>query len=92
MDQMNPRVLSNNMLVPYIIAIREEYFRSTFKAVLKYSKGRSRALKRVKINHAHLEFALQDSKSIEGGIADCFSFQRPAHISENFRMIACLSA
>src|ERR1019366_8747879 len=59
MDELNPRLLSNNLLLPYVIAIWEDYFRSTFAAALKYSKGKERevALKKARLNHGHLEQA-----------------------------------
>lgn len=48
-DEINPRLLSNNMVVPYVIAVWEEYFRATFAACLRYSRQREAALKRAKL-------------------------------------------
>jgi hypothetical protein len=49
MDELNPRILSNNFLLPYVVALWEDYFRSTFAAALKYSRQRESALKRARL-------------------------------------------
>jgi hypothetical protein len=87
MDQMNPRLLSNNLLLPYVIAIWEDYFRSTFAAALKYSNKREAALKEARLNHGHLEQVALGSQPIERAIAESFSFQRPSVIAKNFRLL-----
>lgn len=87
MDQYNPRLLSNNLLVPYMIAVWEEYFRATFAACLRYSKQREAALKRAKLSHADLEKIAIGSVLIERSVAETFSFQRPSAISETFKLI-----
>lgn len=83
---MNPRLLSNNLLVPFIIAVWEEYYRATFTAVLRYADKREVVLKKARLSHAQLE-QIAAEKQIERAIAECFSFQRPSVIGENFRMI-----
>ncbi len=87
MDEMNPRLLSNNLLVPYIIAVWEEYFRHTFTVLLQYSSQRSKALKKARLTHHHLEQVASGSNSIERAIAETFYFQRPSAISEHFKLI-----
>jgi len=83
MDELNPRILSNNFLLPYIVALWEDYFRSTFAAALKYSKQRESALKRARLSHSNLEQVALGTHSIAEG----FSFQRPTSIAENFRLL-----
>jgi hypothetical protein len=87
MDELNPRILSNNFLLPYIVALWEDYFRSTFAAALKYSKQRESALKRARLSHSNLEQVVLGTHSIERAIAESFSFQRPTSIAENFRLL-----
>jgi len=87
MDAMNPRLLSNNMTLPFVIAVWEEYFRAIFAAVLKYSNQRESALKRVRLSHAHLEKVLVGHVEVERAVAESFSFQRPSQICEQFRML-----
>lgn len=87
MDEINPRLLSNNFLLPYMVAVWEEYFRATFAACLKYSPQRETALKQARLSHGNLEKVIISSQPIERAIAESFSFQRPSAISENFRMV-----
>lgn len=86
-DQMNPRLLSNNLLVPYMIAVWEEFFRATFAACLRYSKQREAALKRAKLSHADLEKLAIGSVQVERSVAEFFSFQRPSAIAETFKLL-----
>lgn len=86
-DDLNPRLLSNNLLVPYMIAVWEEFFRATFAACLRYSKQREAALKRAKLSHAALEKLVLGSVQVERSVADFFSFQRPSAIAETFKLL-----
>jgi hypothetical protein len=83
---MNPRLLSNNLLIPFIIAVWEEYYRVTFTAVLRYADKRDVVLKKARLSHAQLE-QIAAEKQIERPIFECFSFQRPSMIGENFKLI-----
>jgi hypothetical protein len=87
MDQFNPRLLSNNLLVPYMIAVWEEFFRATFTACLRYSSQRETALKRAKLSHSDLEDIAIGSMQVERAVAEKFSFQRPSSIVEAFKLI-----
>lgn len=87
LDEMNPRLLSNNLLVPFIIAAWEEYFRATFAAVLRYADKREAVLKKAHLRHAQLEQIAAGRQQAERAIAECFSFQRPSMIGENFRLV-----
>ena len=87
MDEMNPRLLSNNLLVPYMIAVWEEFFRATFAACLRYSKQRESALKRAKLSHADLEKLAIGTVQVERSVAEFFSFQRPSSIAETFKLL-----
>ncbi|WP_299655361.1 hypothetical protein [uncultured Jannaschia sp.] len=87
LDEMNPRLLSNNLLIPFVIAVWEEYFRETFAAVLKYTDKREAALKKARLSHTQLEQILFSNRPLERAVGECFSFQRPSFIGENFRML-----
>lgn len=87
-DEMNPRFLSNNMIVPYIIGCWESYYRNSFVAILKYSSDPSeRALKNCRISNEDLLKALRDEVNLAFMLADKLSFQRPGIIAENFRAL-----
>lgn len=87
LDEMNPRLLSNNLLIPYLIAVWEDYFRSTFAVVLKYADKREAALKKARLSHAQLEQIAAAERPFEQTISECFSFQRPSIIGENFKLL-----
>ncbi|MEA9567370.1 hypothetical protein [Polynucleobacter sp. AP-Nickl1-40-C4] len=88
MDEINPRLLSNNMIVPYMIAVWEEYFRATFTACLRYSKKRDSVLKQANnLSHFDLDRLITGVVRADRLIAETFSFQRPGIIAKNFRLI-----
>ena len=86
-DDMNARVISNNLVVPYIIAVWEEYFRSTFSVLLKYAERRERVMKKARLSHSQLEQIAAKNRPVEDAISECFSFQRPGMIGENFFLL-----
>lgn len=87
LDEINPRLLSNNMVIPYVIAVWEEYFRATFAVCLRYSTQREAALKRAKLSHSDLEQLVAGKTQVDRAVAETFSFQRPTAISDAFRLI-----
>jgi hypothetical protein len=87
LDDVNPHLLSNNLLLPYLVAVWEEYFRAMFTACLKYSGERESAFKRARLNPEDLEKVVIGSQPIERAIAESYSFQRPSVIRENFRLL-----
>jgi hypothetical protein len=86
-DEINPRLLSNNLLIPYVIAVWEEYFRSTFAATLRNTGKRENVLKKARLRSDQLEQIVTGNKPIEEAIAECFSFQRPSIVVDNFRLL-----
>jgi hypothetical protein len=87
LDRLNPWILSNNMLLPYLIGIWEEYFKSTFVAVLRYSKDRQLVLKKARLHHEQLERIAVGEETIEGALAGSLSFQRPSSIADHFKTL-----
>ncbi|RUO75439.1 HEPN domain-containing protein [Idiomarina seosinensis] len=87
-DETNPRLFSNNLVLPYMFAVWEAYFRDSFISVLSSSNSREKALKKANLNVAQLEEVASSTVSVEQAVAEHFSFQRPRRISENFRMVA----
>jgi len=86
-DEMNPRLLSNNLLIPYVVAVWEDYFKSTFTAAFRYSTQRELALKRARLTHDQLEQIAAGSRSIERAVAETFTFQRPSAVAEYFKLL-----
>lgn len=86
-DDMNPRFFSNNLLIPYLIAIWEDFLKSSFIAMLRYSPQREAALKRARLNHNHLEMIAAGTSTIEVALAESLSFQRPSVVADNYKLI-----
>ena len=86
-DSLNPRFFANALLIPYLTAIWEEYFRSTFVVLLRYSEHRQSAIKKARLTHHHLESIASGELSIEQAIAESLSFQRPSNIVEHFNPV-----
>jgi hypothetical protein len=86
-DQMNPRLFSNNLVLPYIVGIWEEYFKSTFIVLLKYSDNKRAALKKVKLSQSHLEAIAAEERGVEEALGETLSFQRPSIVTTNFKLL-----
>ena len=86
-DEMNPRLFSNNLILPYLVAIWEEYFKSSFIVLLKYSSNRETVLKKSKLSHAQLEEIAAGVQGVEEALTESLSFQRPSKVSDNFKLI-----
>ncbi|MCB0309540.1 MAG: hypothetical protein KDD48_09225 [Bdellovibrionales bacterium] len=87
LDEMNPRLFSNNLLLPYLVAIWEEYFKSTFIVLIKYSEHRETAFKRARLSQSQLEAIASGYQEVEQAFAESFSFQRPSNVASNFKLI-----
>ena len=88
-DEMNPKLFSNNLVLPYLVAIWEDYFKASFSAILRHSNKREAVLKRVnsKLPQDFLEMIAAGTMTIEEVIAETFSFQRPNIIANNFKLL-----
>ena len=87
LDDFNPRLLSNNLILPYVIAVWEEYFRSTFEVLFNTLDSRETVLKEVRLNGYQLEPLADKSIPFSRAVSGYFSFQRPSVISKNFKLI-----
>lgn len=84
LDQLNPLLFSNNVQLPYLFAVWEDYFRSLFIAALR-EMGISDRI-RSNLNPAKTRFSLEAGRSAEEIAANQFAFQRPEVIARNFRL------
>ena len=86
-DGMNPRLFSNNLLLPYLVAIWEEFHKCIFTALLRYSPRRPAVLKAARLPQDQLESVAAGSTTIEDVLAESLSFQRPTNIAAHFRLL-----
>lgn len=88
LDNLNPRILSDNMIIPYLIGCWESYFRNSYISILKYSNDiPEKALKNCRISSTELLMVIKRETYLEKILADSLSFQRPNIIAENFRQL-----
>lgn len=87
MDEMNPRLLSNNMLLPYLVAIWEDFHKSCFSVLLRYSARRAAVLRAARLQQDRLEAVAAGIDSVEDAVTETFSFQRPSTIAVAFRLL-----
>lgn len=83
---MSPRLLSNNMLLPFIVASLEDYFKSTFVALLRYSPRKQSFFKGLRLQGDHLA-AISDGKSVEAQVAETLPFQNISAIARHFESL-----
>lgn len=85
LDQLNPLLFSNNMQLPYLVAVWEDYFRSLFVAALREGGISDRV--RSNLNPTKTRFGIEAGRSAEVIAANQFSFQRPEVIVRNFKLL-----
>jgi hypothetical protein len=87
MPEYNPRVLANNTLVPFLVAASEDYFKSTWIAITRYSTHKEAILKNYRLQGSQLLAVANGLRSIEEQIAETLSFQRLSSVCANFKQI-----
>lgn len=87
LDEMNPRLFSNNLLIPYFVAVWENYLKSSFTVLLKCIDNRDRVLKNARLTVENLKDISSGVIAVEEAIAEGLSFQRPRIIAENFKAL-----
>jgi hypothetical protein len=87
LDQMNPRLLSNNLLLPYLVSVLEDYFKSTFVALLQFSDRKEVFLRGARLSAEHLLKISSREFSVEAAIAETLPFQRLSAICQHFKSL-----
>lgn len=83
----NPRIVANNTLVPFLVAASEDYFKSTWVAITRYSTNKEAILKSYRLQGNQLLAVANGLSSIEEQIAETLSFQRLSAICANFKQV-----
>lgn len=90
MDEINvanPQTMLANMLIPFLVSVLEEYFRSTYISLLKYSAKRESIIVSARIASDELVGISRDELSLEEAVARKKSFQDIKRICQSFREI-----
>jgi len=81
----HPLILSNNLVVPFLVAALEDFFRSSFVALLQYSGARSTMFSRVRLTPDDLLDISSDARTVEAAFARHLSFQNLSRICGHFK-------
>jgi hypothetical protein len=87
MNIASPQTLLANMLVPFLVSVLEEYFRSTYIALLKYSAKKESITGNARIAGDELVSVSRGELSLEEAVAKTKSFQDIKRICQSFREI-----
>lgn len=84
MDSMDPWLISTNLLLPYLVAVAEDYWKSTFVALLRYSDRKAAVLKASRLTHDSLAAISEGRRSVEEAVAEALPFQRVSAVCRHF--------
>jgi len=84
----HPEIISNNLVVPYIISSLESYFRETFLALFKYSSNKKSFFKKYSNKYVdELELVSEGSVDIDRALVRYMTFQNISAIDDNFKIL-----
>lgn len=84
-DRYNPRILSNSFILTFLVSISEDYWKSTYIALLKYSDNKESTLKGAKISSDRLVQISNGELTIEEGFAESMSFAKISNVCKYFK-------
>lgn len=90
-DDMNAKVIFNNLQIPYLVGVWEKYLKSTFVVLLRCSSKREaifkKLLNKTRLLPNYMESFSQNNETVEWLLSEWLSFQRPKAIIENYQII-----
>jgi len=85
MDSTNPWLISNNLLLPYLVSVAEDYWKSTFIALLRYSNKKEVILRSSgRLTAEHLAAVSDGRRSVEEALVETLAFQRVSAACRHF--------
>jgi len=85
LDLFNPLIATVNMAIPFIVSMIEDYFRSTYITLLKYSPQKDVIIRDCRIHGEDLVLLAKGDISVEDTIARSRSFQNMRRIAQSFK-------
>jgi len=76
--RINPLILSNNMTVPYVISIWEEFIRNIFLAILVCRPTKKLDSIKINLNKYKFDKIILKNQLIEEVISEDITFQKPS--------------
>lgn len=86
-DRFNPRLLSNNFILTFLISILEDFWKSLYVVLLKYSDNKEAILKGSRITADRLVQISKGQLTVEEGFADSISFARISMVCSHFKAL-----
>lgn len=74
-----------NVMMTYLVSAMEDYFKSTYIALLRYSARKATILKGVRLGGEQLSRISEGRLAVEEAVAEALSFQRLAAVGRNFQ-------
>lgn len=74
-DSMNPKIIATNLIVPFLVSIVEDFLRSSYVALLKYSDRREQTFGKARVGATELMSISADEMTVEDAVARRRSFQ-----------------
>ena len=87
MRQLNPEVFISNVLITYLVSALEDYFKSTYVALLTYTDRKPTILKGIRLSGEQLTQISMGALTVEQAAAETLSFQRLTAIGRHFAEI-----
>jgi hypothetical protein len=87
LDRFNPRLISNILILPFIISVLDDYWKSTYVALLKYSENKEAIFKTGRIYPDKLVQISKGDLSVEKAFADSMSFARISVVCTQFKTL-----
>lgn len=84
-SEMNPEVFSNNIIVPYVISMMEDFTKSIYIALLRYSDKKQSIFKGARLSGEQLANVSNGLLTIESAVVEMMSFQRLAMVARHFK-------
>lgn len=83
-DSMNPRTFSNHLVLVYLLAVLEDFFKSTYVALLTYSTRRGDILKSMQLTASQAAEVSAGALSLEEAFVEGAAFSRPSTMFKHF--------
>ena len=87
LEKMDPWLISNNLLLPFLVSIFEDYWKSTYISLLRYSMKKETLFKSGRISRDRLAAVSENHISIEHAFAETLSFQRIVVVCSHFKSL-----
>src|ERR1700726_1135761 len=84
-SELNPEVFSNNIIVPYVVSMMEDFLRSTYIALLRYSEKKQSIFKNARLSGEQLTNISNGVLTVEGAVAEMMPFQRLSVVARHFK-------